>query len=320
MCQWTPRFPAHGPVGYPVEDMEVFLIDEEGKKVGFNRVGEIAVKSRYLSPGYWRMADLTRAKFLPDPNGGDKRIYLTGDLGRMLSDGCLYHLGRKDFQVKVRGYSVEVAEIEMALLSLASIKEAVVAPWEDQSGDQRLVAYLVPNNGFASSVSQLRSFFEDRLPDYMAPSAFVFLDTLPLNPNGKLDRRALPAPAPTRPELDTLFVAPRTSVEETLVRIWAEVLGLDQVSIHDNFLDLGGHSLKATQIISRVIDRFRVELPVKSLLEAPTVAEMAVVITQNQAKKAEKEDVSRTLAELEALSDEEAQQLLADKGGESHGR
>ena len=308
------------PVGYPVEDMEVFLIDEEGKKVGFNRVGEIAVKSRYLSPGYWRMADLTRAKFLPDPNGGDKRIYLTGDLGRMLSDGCLYHLGRKDFQVKVRGYSVEVAEIEMALLSLASIKEAVVAPWEDQSGDQRLVAYLVPNNGFASSVSQLRSFLEDRLPDYMAPSAFVFLDTLPLNPNGKLDRRALPAPAPTRPELDTLFVAPRTSVEETLVRIWAEVLGLDQVGIHDNFLDVGGHSLKATQIISRVIDRFRVELPVKSLLEAPTVAEMAVVITQNQAKKAEKEDVSRMLAELEALSDEEAQQLLADKGGESHGR
>lgn len=308
------------PVGYPVEDMEVSLIDGEGKKVGFNRVGEIAVKSRYLSPGYWRMADLTRAKFLPDPNGGDKRIYLTGDLGRMLSDGCLYHLGRKDFQVKVRGYSVEVAEIEMALLSLASIKEAVVVSWEDQSGDQRLVAYLVPNNGFASSVSQLRSFLEDRLSDYMAPSAFVFLDSLPLNPNGKLDRRALPAPAPTRPELDTLFVAPRTSVEETLVRIWAEVLGLDQVGIHDNFLDVGGHSLKATQIISRVIDRFRVELPVKSLFEAPTVAEMAVVITQNQAKKAEKEDVSRTLAELEALSDEEAQQLLADKGGESHGR
>jgi amino acid adenylation domain-containing protein len=266
------------PVGYAVEDMEVSLIDEEGKKVGFNRVGEIAVKSRYLSPGYWRMADLTRDKFLPDPNGGDKRIYLTGDLGRMLPDGCLYHLGRKDFRVKVRGYSVEVAEIETALLSLASIKEAVVAAWEDQSGDQRLVAYLVPNSGFAPSVSQLRSFLEDRLPDYMAPSSFVFLDTLPLNPNGKVDRKALPMPDQSRPEQAVLFVPPSTLDEKTIAEIWAKVLKVDRVGIHDNFFDLGGHSLLATQIVSRIREAFAVELPLRSLFEASTVSGLAAAI------------------------------------------
>ena len=297
------------PVGYPVEDMEVSLIDEEGKKVGFNRVGEIAVKSRYLSPGYWRMADLTRTKFLPDPNGGDKRIYLTGDLGRMLSDGCLYHVGRKDFQVNIRGYRIEVGEIEMALLNLPSIKEAVVVAWEDQPGDQRLVAYVVLNNCFAPSVSELRSSLKYRLPDYMTPSAFVFLDTLPLNPNGKVDRRALPPPSPARPDLNTPFVASRTPVEETIARIWSEVLSLDQVGVHDNFFDLGGHSLAATRVVSQVIKQFRLELPLQSLFQSPTVAEMAAVIDERKKNRLTEEELERILTELETMSEEEAKKL-----------
>jgi amino acid adenylation domain-containing protein len=301
------------PVGYTVPDKAVLLLDDDGKEVGFNEIGEIAVKSCYLSPGYWRKPDLTQAKFLPDPNGGDKRIYLTGDLGRMLPDGCLVHLGRKDLQIKIRGNRVEPAEVEMALLGLDGVKEAVVVAGEDLSGNKRLVAYLVPNKQPAPSVSALRRALAGKLPDYMVPSAFVFLEALPLTPNGKIDRRALPAPSPSRPDLDISFVAPRTPIEEELARIWTEVLSVDQVGVHDSFFELGGHSLTATQVISRVISNFRVELPVQSLFEAPTVAEMAVIITQNQAAKVGQEELARMLAELEALSDEEAQQRLAQQ-------
>jgi acyl-coenzyme A synthetase/AMP-(fatty) acid ligase/acyl carrier protein len=270
------------PVGYPIEDMEVSLLDEEGKAVGADCVGEIAVRSRYLSPGYWRMADLTQAKFLSDPTGGDERTYLSGDLGRMLPDGCLYHLGRKDFQVKVRGHRIEVAEIEATLLSLASIKETIVAPWEDHNGEQRLVAYLVPNNGPPPSAGELRSMLQERLPDYMVPSAFLFLDSLSLGPNGKLDRRALPAPDLNRPGVEEAFVAPRNSVEETLARIWADVLGLERVGIDDNLFALGSHSLIATQAISRIRTAFRVELPLRAVFENPTVAGLARQIINAQ--------------------------------------
>jgi amino acid adenylation domain-containing protein len=308
------------PVGYPVEDMEVSLIDEEGKKVGFNRVGEIAVTSRYLSPGYWRMADLTRAKFLPDPNGGDKRIYLTGDLGRMLSDGCLYHLGRKDFQVEVRGYRIEVAEIEMALLSLGIFKEVIVVPLEDHPREQRLVAYLVLTSQTTVTVSTLRRSLSEKLPDYMIPSNFVLLDALPLTPNGKVNRRALPLPALVRPELDTPFVSPRTAFEETVAAIWAETLGLDRVGIHDNFLDLGGNSLVAARIISRVFNTFRVQVPLPLFFGAPTVADMAAVITENQGKQLGEGELGLILAELELMSEEDVRTILsgskpADPGG-----
>ena len=316
----TPLVEKMVPVGYAIEAMEVSLLDEEGKKVDFNRVGEIAVKSRYLSPGYWRRADVTQAKFLPDPNGGDRRTYLTGDLGRMLPDGCLYHVGRKDFQVEIRGYRIEVGEVEMALLNLPSIKEAVVVAWENQPGDQRLVAYVVFNNCFAPSVGELRSFLKDRLPDYMTPSAFVFLDTLPLNPNGKVDRRALPPPSPARPELNTPFVASRTPIEETIAWIWSEVLSLDQVGIHENFFDLGGHSLAATRVVSRVIKNFHLELPLQSLFQAPTVAAMSAVITERQGKKLGEKELMRILTELESLTDDEVERLLADELERGHGR
>ena len=301
------------PAGYTFEDKEVFLLDDSGRKLGFGQVGEIAIKSPYLSPGYWRKPQLTLAKFLPDPKGGDQKIHLTGDLGRMAPDGCLFHLGRKDFQVKVRGYRVEVSEIEMALLEHAAIKEVAVASREVQSGDRRLVAYFVPTGQPAAGVREVRNFLKDRLPDYMIPSAFVMLRALPLTPSGKVDRLALPEPGKSRPELETPFVAPKTPVEEELARIWAEVLSLDQVGIHDNFFDLGGHSLAATRVVSQVIKQFQLELPLQSLFQSPTVAEMAAVITQNQAKKAGGQDLNRILSELEALSDEDAQRLLSEK-------
>lgn len=297
------------PVGHAVEDTEVLLLDE-GKRLGFDEIGEIAVKSRYLSPGYWRRPDLTTAAFLPNPEGGDERIYLTGDLGFMRSDGCLVHLGRKDLQSKIRGNRVEVTEIEMALLGHPSIKEAVVVTKEDREGNQRLVAYLVPSIQLTPPISELRSFLNTKLPEYMIPSAFMILDAMPLIPNGKVDRRALPLAANSRPELNTPFVPSRTPLEEKLSQIWAEVLSLDQVGVHDNFLELGGHSLAAARVISRVLKTFELELSIQSLFQSPTVAEMAEVITQNQAKKLDQEDLRRILAELESLSDDEAQRLL----------
>jgi amino acid adenylation domain-containing protein len=263
------------PLGYATEDAEVLLFDENGEEVGDDRVGEIAVKSRYLTLGYWRQPEHTRAVFRPDPSGGDARIYHTADLGRRLPDGCLEHLGRKDWQVKIRGHRIEVAEVERALLEMPAIAEAVVMSWEFNEGDARLVAYVVPEENSVIAVHELRCFLQAKLPEYMLPSTFVLLHALPLTPNGKIDRQALPPPNQSRPELETPFVAPRTAVETVLTGIWAEVLGVERVGIHDDFFELGGHSLLATQVVSRLHGVFRVELPLRSILEAPTVAALA---------------------------------------------
>jgi amino acid adenylation domain-containing protein len=263
------------PVGYPLGDIEILLLEDDGKAVGFDQVGEIAIKSRYISPGYWHKPDLTRATFTTDPQDEGERIYRTGDLGYMQPDGCLVVTGRNDFRLKIRGFRIEVAEIELALRGLTKIKEAAVVAHEDQRGEKQLVAYVVPEPEQGSTTSELRNFLKDTLPDYMVPSAFVVLDALPLTPNGKLDRMALPAPSLARPELDTNFVAPRNALEEQLVEIWVEVLGVTRVGVHDDFFELGGHSLRATQIVSRVREVFQVELPLLSLFEEPTIAGLA---------------------------------------------
>ena len=299
------------PVGYACEDLEVLLLDETGAEVGGHDIGEVVVKSRYLSPGYWRQPALTNAVFLPDPAGSSARLYRTGDLGRRQPDGCLLYLGRKDLQVKVRGHRIEVAEVELALLEHPAVKEVVVVARQDQPDTTRLVAYLVVRTQPAPSSSALRHFLTEKLPDYMVPSAFVTLETLPLTPNNKVDRQALPAPDQARPELANPFTAPRTPIEAGLVHLWAEVLSLDAVGIHDSFLELGGDSLLATQIIARVINTWRVALPVRTLLEAPTVADMAFVIAQRQLEEATPEDIEHMLTELEALSAAQVQQRLS---------
>jgi acyl carrier protein len=222
-----------------------------------------------------------------DSDGGPERIYRTGDMGVMRPDGCLEHRGRKDFQVKVRGNRIEVSEIETALLVLDTIKEAVVVGREDRTREKCLVAYIVPTDKPTPTVSALRRALLEKLPDYMIPSNYMFLDALPLTPNGKLDRKALPELGTSRPDLDTAFVMSRTPVEEELAEIWAEVLSLDHVGIHDNFLELGGHSLAATQVISRVLERFDLDLPLRILFEAPTVADMAEIIVRDQKQPSE---------------------------------
>jgi hypothetical protein len=266
------------PVGYSVEDTDVLLLDDDGKDVGFGEVGEIVVKSRYIAPGYWRDPELTRAAFPSNSQDGSERLYRTGDLARRLPDGCFIHLGRKDYQVKVRGHRVELAEVETALRNIGVISEAVVVAREDIAGEKRLAAYVVPRQKPGPTIREVRDILTGKLPDYMVPSIFVFLDALPLTPNGKLDRHALPAPEWKRTELDGPFVAPRTPTEASVAKIWAEILRLPRVGVYDNFFEMGGQSLLGTQIISRVRDTFRAELPWRSLFDVPTVAGLADLI------------------------------------------
>ncbi|MGH7851975.1 MAG: amino acid adenylation domain-containing protein [Candidatus Binatia bacterium] len=269
------------PVGYAVADNEIVLLDDSGAQVAGDE-GEIAVRTRYVSPGYWRRPDLTADAFVADPADERGKIYRTGDLGRMLPDGCLLHLGRKDFFVKIRGYRVEFEEIEMTLLEFPGIKEVVVTASNNNSGDERLVAYVVPKTAPGPNVSEMRRFLLDALPDYMIPSTFITLDALPLTDTLKVDRKALPQPNGLRPEVAASYSAPNNSIEEALAKIWAEVLELDQVGVHDNFFDLGGHSLAATRVISRVVKTFRFELSIRALFDSPTVAKMAEVIAEHQ--------------------------------------
>jgi amino acid adenylation domain-containing protein len=300
---------AHGAVGYATEDTDISLLDDEGEEVKFDAIGEITVKSRYISPGYWRRPDLTREKFFPGPNGGDQRTYRTGDLGRLRSDGLLYHLGRKDFQLTIRGYRVEAGEIEAVLMTQRNVKEALVATGKASMGadNDRLIAYIVPFEKPLPSVTVLRKAAREKLPAYMVPSDFVFLDALPLTPNGKVDRGALPASELSRPDLEETLVAPRTPTELEVAKIWTQVLEVDTVGIHDDFFDLGGHSLLATQVMSRVREAFRLELPLRSLFEHPTVAGLAVQIVQALAKSVAQEEVTDLLVQFESLSDDEAQ-------------
>jgi len=263
------------PVGRPVLDTEVVLLDRSGRETDV--LGEIGIRSEYLALGYWRRPDLTANAFRPDPAGGRGRVYRTGDLGRRLPDGTLEFLGRADAQVKLRGIRMEPREIEAALLAHSGVAQAVVLVREDRPGEKELVAYFVAAAGVAPTGRDLRAFLRTKLPEPMVPGAFVALDSFPLTPSRKLDRRALP---PVRPEAREVSVtaAPETATQRAVAAIWAEVLGLAQVGVEDGFFDLGGHSLKATQVLSRIRQRFGVDLPLRRLFEAPTVAGLAKAV------------------------------------------
>jgi amino acid adenylation domain-containing protein len=258
------------PVGYAVEDKEILLLDESGSQAENATSGEIAVKSRYLAPGYWRQAELTAAKFMPAPDADGQRVYRTGDLGRIEPDGCLFHLGRIDFQVKVRGHRVEMAEVERALLACPGVAE-VAAVGRPRAGDTRLVAYVVPAAGELPTVSELRRHLKDKLPSYMIPAAFVRLAALPCTPNGKLDYAALPDPDALRPDLATPYRAPATAIERAVTLAWQEVLGIEQVGLHDNFFDLGGDSSLLTKLHGRLMRDLQRDVPLVEMFQHPTV-------------------------------------------------
>ncbi len=288
------------PGGYPIATANVVVLDQTDTPVARGEVGEIAVQSRYGAAGYWRRPELTTNAFIVDVDDDTTRTFKTGDMGRVGADGCIFHLGRKDFQVKIRGHRVEVLDVETVLLRCEGIKEAVVVGHAASPGNTQLVAYLMAENPKKPSVSALRRIMAKQLPDHMVPSCFMWLEAFPRTATGKVDRRALPVPDEKRPLLDTPFVAARTPFEEQLVAMWASVLRLDRVGIHDRFLELGGDSLLATQLISRVLSAFRVQLALKALWEAPTVAEMAEAIVQCQAGQLDEQELHHILENLEA--------------------
>ncbi|MDQ3563922.1 MAG: non-ribosomal peptide synthetase [Pseudomonadota bacterium] len=297
--------------GYAVPEMEVFLIGQEGEaQEARTPTGEIAVRSRYVALEYWRRPELTCERFTVDPLGSDDRTYRTGDMGCLGPDGRLRYVGREDFQVKIRGNRVDLREIEIATLKLEGIKEAVVIAAEDDDSGSRLIMYYSWDKGSGPSRTVVRQSLSEILPDYMIPSQFVRLDRLPLTPSGKVDRRALPQPDEGRPDLESQYVAPRTPVEEVLAAIWAEVLRVERVGAHDNFFEMGGNSLRATQVTSRMRDRLHIEVPLRSLFEAPTVTQLAAQILHDPAGRAKLERAAQLVLELERLSEAELELMI----------
>jgi amino acid adenylation domain-containing protein len=267
------------PIGRPIANARMYVLDRRFEPAAAGERGELCIGGDGVARGYLGRPELTAEKFVPDPFSQvpGARLYRTGDLGRHLPEGDLDYVGRADFQLKIRGYRIEPGEIEAALVGHDAVREAVVVARDAAAGDRRLVAYCVPAAGAEMDVAALRSFLAERLPEPMIPSLFVRLDEMPLTTNGKVDRRALPAPEPAH-GASAAFEPPATPSEEILAGIFAEVLGAARVGRGDSFFDLGGHSLLAAQVISRVRALLRVELPVRSLFAHPVLAELGEVV------------------------------------------
>jgi amino acid adenylation domain-containing protein len=297
------------PIGRPIAGARIYVVDRRLQPVPPGLPGELLVGGAGLSRGYLGRPELTAAAFVPDPFGAvpGARLYRTGDLVRFRSGGSggvLEFLGRIDAQVKIRGFRVEPGEIESALLAHPRVQAAAVMLREDDPGSPRLVAYLVPAAEDPPNTSELRRFLAERLPEHMVPAAFVTLESLPLTGSGKVDRRALPRPEGERPRLEREYVPPASEVEEALAAIWAEALGIARVGVQDNFFELGGHSLLATQVIARIRERLRVDLPLIALFQMPTVEQLAVAVEE------------KILDALEALEEAEIQALMSGGRGE----
>lgn len=262
-------------IGRPLDNEQVCLLDSHLQAVPIGIPGELYIGGDGLARGYLNRPELTAEKFVANPLKPGARLYRTGDLARWREDGNLEFLGRIDHQVKIRGFRMELGEIETVLRQHSGLREVVVVAREDEPGDKRLVAYVVADATMSPTTDDLRRAIKQKLPEYMIPSAFVFLEAMPLTPNGKVDRKALPAPEQDRQSSSAEFVAPRDAIEARLAEIWCEVLRVKEVSVHDNFFELGGHSLMAIQIISRIREAFKVELPLFSLFDAPTIAMLA---------------------------------------------
>jgi amino acid adenylation domain-containing protein len=263
------------PLGRPLANSRIYLLGPDGEPVPRGVPGEVCIGGGGVARGYLADPRQTAERFVPDPFGTAGRLYRTGDLARWLPDGRAEFLGRIDDQVKIRGFRVEPAEIAAALKAHPDVRDAAVVARTEPSGERRLVAYLVERPGRGLAIAGLRESLRQRLPEAMVPAAFVLLASLPLTPNGKLDRQALPAPAPERLAAETPYVAPRTGAEQAVSAIWQQILGLERVGLHENFFDLGGHSLHMVQVQSRVQEHFQRQVAIVDLFRHPTVRGLA---------------------------------------------
>jgi amino acid adenylation domain-containing protein/non-ribosomal peptide synthase protein (TIGR01720 family) len=316
-CHAVRRADAEGaaiPLGPPVTRTRVYVLDERMRPVPVGAPGELYAGGEGVARGYLNRPGLTAEKFVPDPFSPEPgaRLYRTGDRARWRPDGTVEFLGRLDEQVKVRGFRIEPGEVEAALARHPSVRRAAVAAREDASGDKVLAAYVVPASGGEVDAAALRAWLREHLPAPMIPSAFVRMEQLPLTANGTVDRRALPAPDPAAAGAARGHVAPRTPVEETLCAVFAEVLGVERVGVEDDFFALGGHSLRAMQVASRVHEQLGAELPLRALFDAPTVAELALLLDQSQDAL-----LAGLLGELDGMTDEEARMWLEGISAES---
>lgn len=292
------------PIGRPIANTQIYLLDKHYQPVPIGVTGEIYIAGDGLARGYRKRPSLTADRFIPNPFSTQpgQRMYKTGDVGRYLPDGNIEYLGRNDHQVKVRGFRIELGEIESQLNQHPTINNAIVTTQQDSSDSSFLVGYFITEKPEASPTgNDLREHLIQTLPDYMIPNAFIQLDAFPLTPNGKIDRKALPAPGRKQLQSEKGVVPPRNEFEEILAEVWEEVLPIDPIGIYDNFFNLGGHSLLATQVVSRIRDRFEIELPVRTLFEAPTIAELSLRVEQI------------LIAEIEALDEAETNELLAEE-------
>lgn len=275
--------PSRPTIGRQIANIKLHVLDRHLNLAPVGVPGELHIGGASPSRGYIGRPGATAEKFLPDPFSGlpGARMYKTGDLVRRLADGNLQFVGRLDHQVKIRGFRIELGEIESVLARHSAVRDGIVVAREDKPGDRRLVAYVVPRSSTPFDTGDLRAHLKDALPDYMIPSAFVALDTMPLTRNGKVDLKALPVPE-EQPAGVVEYVAPRNEVERELAEIWAKALGLERVGVHDNFIELGGHSLRAIQILSKVRERFGISLLLPTFFLAPTVADLALVVIENR--------------------------------------
>lgn len=263
-------------IGFPLPNTQIYILDANLQPVPIGIPGELHIGGIGLARGYLNRPELTNEKFIPNPfsSAPNARLYKTGDLARFLPNGQIECLGRIDYQVKVRGFRIELGEVESALSEHPSVRQCVVATWKNEASDERLVAYIVGQKGDeGATVGELRTFMKQKVPDFMVPSNFVLIDSLPLTSNGKVDRKALPQPDISR-GLAENYVAPRSPIEQEMADIWAPILKLERIGIHDNFFELGGHSLLASQLLAQIRQKFAVNLQLRLLFEASTIAEL----------------------------------------------
>ena len=309
------------PIGEPLSGRKGCIVDKYGNPVPAGLTGELCLGGVGIARGYLNRPELTAEKFVPDPfeivsgqsGQGGERLYRTGDLARSLPRGGIDFLGRIDHQVKVRGFRVELGEIETALRKHPGVKDALLLSEDrEESGEQRLVAYVVFEPGGAPSAEDLRRYLQGKLPSYMIPASFVSLERFPMTAGGKIDRIALLKMQGDvlKPQTERIF--PRNPVEQQLAEIWSELLGVREIAVNDNFFALGGHSLIATQIVARILDIYGVEIPLRRVFESPTVADLASTIAEAMAEQEEESNLESLLSEVEALSKEKASAMLGE--------